>query len=377
MLQYAHKRKVSLWKTCKLASLSLCLFLLTGCGEPVSTSIPDSKATTTSKEEVVSDSSVTEVTDSSSSLSSSTSYLPATNISFTTAFVNYYVGLSIRIDNDSSSKTLSYPSYAADSTYYDVEIRKEAGDWEDGSASIRANEAKLKEFLASNRYDPALADTWLSAQQAIAIVLPAKYFFSMATGGTVNSIECFTFTLASGGFTTGDKVNYMKQISTASTGKPSVKEYTIPKSFDTGDNHIKRPYAQTGTKVRLTTGTTISYSGGNVGQAFFYSSNLTVKSFAKLKIDLTVMSDFTYNGSGGFNFFINYDTENYDYLNLASTGILTYNATYEAGYVFEGVELSLNNYWTAYDGMKLYFASSSSSDKTALLEGVVHFDQNA
>jgi|GEM_PF-6953208 len=49
----------------------------------------------------------------------------------------------------------------------------------------------------------------------------------------------------------------------------------------------------------------------------------------------------------------------------------------EAGYVFEGVELSLNNYWTAYDGMKLYFASSSSSDKTALLEGVVHFDQNA
>ena len=161
MLQFAHKRKVSLWKTCKLASLSLCLFLLTGCGEPVSTSIPDSKTTiTTSKEEVVSDSSVTEVTDSSSSLSSSTSYLPATNISFTTAFVNYYVGLSIRIDNDSSSKTLSYPSYAADPTYYDAEIHKEAGDWEDGSASIRVNETKLKEFLASNRYDPALANTW-------------------------------------------------------------------------------------------------------------------------------------------------------------------------------------------------------------------------
>ena len=339
--------------------------------------MPDSKATTTSKEEVVPDSSVTEVTDSSSSLSSSTSYLPATNISFATAFVNYYVGLSIRIDNDSSSKTLSYPSYAADPTYYDAEIHKEAGDWEDGSASIRVNETKLKEFLASNRYDPALANTWLSTQSSIDIVLPAKYFFSMATGGTVNSIECFTFTLASGGFTAGDKVNYVKQISAAATGKPTVKEYTIPKTFDTGDDYIKRSYAQTGTKVRLTTGTTISYSGGNVGQAFFYSFDLAVKSFTKLKIDLTVVSDFTYTGNDGFNFFINHDTENYDYLNLVSTGILTNNTSYQAGHVFEGVELSLNNYWTAYDGMKLYFASSSSSDKTALLEGVVHFDQNA
>lgn len=357
---------------------SLCLLALVGCGEasaPIHKSQTLEAGSSTALTPAGSSSPVNPTSSPAPSANSSAiSYLPAESILFFTGLVDYYTGMSIRITKPTGDTiALTYPSYHEDAESYDITIEKQATDWEDGSAAIKPNADKLKEFLAAKHYDPALAGAALDELEPVAIVLPARYFFSLGTGGVLNSQDYYLFRLASGSIAKGAKVSYRKNQN--SNGKS--KSFTIGKAVSvqiSQDAYASRTGALAGDTVRLIPSNATHTASGSVGTAVFYSPELTVNSVTTITLDFTVLAAFDNTGDYGYHYSycFNGDTEFSDY--LSSFGNFP-PKSYEAGETIKGVTLSFpyGSRFTAYEGAKVGLFRPADEGTPILLEATVHF----